>query len=64
MGVDSLAFLANLFAECLPEDSAIGKRRVELTMSGISHVLLLAFTVGPRRCFRPPGYPAVRGEGA
>jgi len=30
MFVDALAFLGNLFAECIPNDSAIGKRRVEL----------------------------------
>mmetsp|Transcript_16 Transcript_16/g.19 ORF Transcript_16/g.19 Transcript_16/m.19 type:complete len:320 (+) Transcript_16:103-1062(+) len=45
MGVDAIAFLGNLFAECLPQDSAIGKRRIELTMSGISHMLLLGFTI-------------------
>ena len=43
MGVDVLAFLGNLFAECNPFPDS--KRKVELTMSGISHVLLLFFTV-------------------
>merc|ERR1719231_491457 len=36
--------MGNLFADCYPKESA-KKRRVELGMSGISHVLLLAFTV-------------------
>lgn len=83
MFVDALAFLGNLFAECIPSDSAIGKRRIELLvmlwrgscvlvfslasvmfgtrfvsshhplssrlfvaqMSGISHGLLLGFTI-------------------
>ena len=44
MGVDSLAFLGNLFADCFPKESD-KKRRVELGMSGISHILLLAFTI-------------------
>jgi len=44
MAVDALAFLGNLFAYCYPEDSR-RKRRVELGMSGISHGLLLGFTV-------------------
>mmetsp|Transcript_43057 Transcript_43057/g.116158 ORF Transcript_43057/g.116158 Transcript_43057/m.116158 type:complete len:478 (-) Transcript_43057:169-1602(-) len=43
MGVDVLAFLGNLFAECNPFPDS--KRRVELTMSGISHVLLVGFTI-------------------
>ena len=30
MAVDALAFLGNLFAECLPQGSALGKRRIEL----------------------------------
>ena len=44
MGVDALAFLGNLFADCFPKDSP-KKRRVELGMSGISHLLLLGFTI-------------------
>ena len=44
MGVDSIAFLGNLFADCFPKESD-KKRRVELAMSGISHCLLLGFTV-------------------
>lgn len=43
MGVDALAFLGNLFADCFPPESP-SKRRVELTMSGLSHSLLLGFT--------------------
>ena len=43
MGVDVLAFLGNLFAECNPFPDS--KRKVELTMSGISHVLLVGFTI-------------------
>ena len=45
MGVDSLSFLGNLFAECLPPSSVLGKRRIELIISGISHLLLLGFTI-------------------
>jgi len=44
MGVDALAFLGNLFADCFPKDSP-KKRRVELSMSGVSHFLLLGFTI-------------------
>lgn len=43
MGVDTLTFLGNLFAECAPFPDQ--KRRIELTMSGISHCLLLGFTI-------------------
>jgi Co/Zn/Cd efflux system component len=43
MGVDVLAFLGNLFAECNPFPDS--KRKLELTMSGISHFLLLGFTI-------------------
>lgn len=32
MGVDAIAFLGNLFADCLPHDSNLGKRRIELTV--------------------------------
>ena len=32
MAVDALAFLGNLFAECLPSSSQLGKRRIELTV--------------------------------
>lgn len=45
MAVDALAFLGNLFAECYPPGSKLEKRRVELLMSGISHLLLVGFTV-------------------
>jgi hypothetical protein len=48
MAVDSLAFLGNLFAELLPSEGSAwlgSKRRIELLMSGISHLLLLGFTV-------------------
>lgn len=45
MAVDAVAFMGNLFAECMPKDSVLGKRRVELTMSGLSHILLLGFTI-------------------
>ena len=44
MGVDALAFLGNLFADCFPKDSP-KKRRIELSMSGVSHFLLLGFTI-------------------
>ena len=44
MGVDALAFLGNFFADCYPKESK-QKRRIELGMSGISHVLLVVFTV-------------------
>ena len=44
MAVDAHSLLGNLFAYCYPEDSR-RKRRVELGMSGISHGLLLGFTI-------------------
>jgi Co/Zn/Cd efflux system component len=43
MGVDSLCFLGNLVAECAPENER--KRTLQLTMSGLSHFLLIGFTV-------------------
>jgi Co/Zn/Cd efflux system component len=43
MGVDSLCFLGNLVAECAPENA--WKRTLQLTMSGLSHFLLIGFTV-------------------
>ena len=55
MGVDVLAFLGNLFAECNPFPQS--KRRLELAMSGISHILLMAFTI----MFLQEGYGDVTG---
>lgn len=45
MGVDVLTFVGNLFAECVPPSLADQKRKIQLAMSGISHCLLLGFTV-------------------
>mmetsp|Transcript_42054 Transcript_42054/g.82720 ORF Transcript_42054/g.82720 Transcript_42054/m.82720 type:complete len:333 (-) Transcript_42054:383-1381(-) len=47
MGVDALSFLGNLVAECMDEDTegVFRRRRAELIMSGVSHMLLLGFTI-------------------
>ena len=38
MAVDAVAFLGNLFAECMPKDSVLGKRRVELAVRALRYV--------------------------
>jgi len=42
MLVDALSYIGNLFAECTPDPNV--KKRLELTMSGVSFALLLYFT--------------------
>lgn len=45
MGVDALTYLGALAAECFTTDDIVRKRRFEISMAGISYVILLYFTL-------------------